>query len=453
MAFKNFRTVCIARVCLLLATICLFSYLILQMHFYATIIIIGTLIVYQTYALIRYVEKTNLELTRFLEAVRNEDFTQSFTGAGLGSSFNQLRVAYNEVLNVLQQARSEREEHYRYLQTVVQHVGVGLICFQPDGEVELINTAAQRLLKIVRLRNINELESFSKDLVDTMLRLKAGEKAMVKVEHSGETLYLAIYATELRMRSNKFTLVSIQNIQSELEEKEMEAWQNLVRVLTHEIMNSITPISSLASTANDLLKPAADSGAQNLGEKVKPGTIRDIQEAVQTIEKRSEGLLHFVDNYRKITRIPKPNFQIVPVAELFERVQNLLRAQMDEANIEFSIYMEQETLELTADPELVEQVLINLLLNAIQALESQADARIELIAKMDGSGRPLIQVKDNGPGILEEVQEKIFIPFFTTKQEGSGIGLSLARQIMRLHRGTISVQSRPDVETVFTLRF
>ncbi len=453
MAFKNFRTICVVRVGLLCATICLFSYLIFQMQYYATILIIGTLIVYQTYALIRYVEKTNLDLTHFLEAVRNEDFTQSFIGAGLGRSFNQLRAAYNEVLNVLQQARSEREEHYRYLQTVVQHVGVGLICFQPNGKVELINTAAQRILKMARLRNINELESFSKDLADTLLRLKAGEKKMVKVEHNGERLHLAIYATELRMRGHRYTLVTIQNIQSELEEKEMEAWQNLVRVLTHEIMNSITPISSLASTANDLLKPSADSGAQNLGEEIKPEVISDIQEAVQTIQKRSEGLLHFVDNYRKITRIPKPNFQIVPVAELFERVQNLLRAQMDEANIEFSIYMEQETLELTADPELVEQVLINLLLNAIQALENQSNARIELIAKMDGSGRPLIQVKDNGPGILEEVQEKIFIPFFTTRQEGSGIGLSLARQIMRLHRGTVSVQSKPNVETTFSLKF
>ncbi|MFC1614657.1 PAS domain-containing sensor histidine kinase [Gemmatimonadota bacterium] len=453
MAFKNFRTICIARVSLLFATICLFSYLIFQMHYYATILIIGALIIYQTFALIRYVEKTNLDLTRFLEAVRNEDFTQSFTGAGLGNSFNLLRTAYNEVLHVLQQARSEREEHYRYLQTVVQHVGVGLICFRPNGKVELINTAALRLLKSARLKNINELESFSKDLVDNMLRLKAGEKEMVKVEHNGETLHLAIYATELRMRGHTYTLVSIQNIQSELEEKEMEAWQNLVRVLTHEIMNSITPISSLASTANDLLKPAAASGAHSLGGKIRPEAIRDIHEAVQTIEKRSEGLLHFVDNYRKITRIPKPNFQIVPVAELFERVNNLLRAQMDEAKIEVSIHMEQETLELTADPELVEQVLINLLLNAIQALESQADARIELNAKMDGSGRPLIQVKDNGPGILEEVQEKIFIPFFTTRQEGSGIGLSLARQIMRLHRSTISVQSKPNVETIFTLKF
>ena len=332
-------------------------------------------------------------------------------------------------------------------------MGVGLICFQPNGEVELINTAALRLLKTVRLKNINELESFSKDLVDNMLRLQAGGKEMVKVEHNGEKLHLAIYATELRMRGNKFTLVSIQNIQSELEEKEMEAWQNLVRVLTHEIMNSITPISSLASTANELLKPAADSGAENFADEIAPGALRDIHEAVQTIEKRSEGLLHFVENYRKITRIPKPNFQIVPVAELFERVHNLLRAQMDEVKIEVSIHMEQETLELTADRELVEQVLINLLLNAIQALESQADARIELNAKMDGSGRPLIQVKDNGPGILEEVQEKIFIPFFTTRQEGSGIGLSLARQIMRLHRGTISVQSKPGVDTIFTLKF
>jgi signal transduction histidine kinase len=226
----------------------------------------------------------------------------------------------------------------------------------------------------------------------------------------------------------------------------MEAWQNLIRVLTHEIMNSVTPVASLASTANDLLTAQKEGRPQE-------ETLNDVRDAVRTIQKRSQGLLHFVDAYRKLTRIPKPDFQIFPVAELFGRVQSLMRAEMERRSIHFLSQVEPKTLELTADPELIEQVMINLLLNAIQALEGRPDATVGLMARMDERGRVLVQVTDNGPGILDEAQEKIFIPFFTTRQDGSGIGLSLSRQIMRLHRGTISVQSTPNVETVFTLRF
>jgi signal transduction histidine kinase len=262
---------------------------------------------------------------------------------------------------------------------------------------------------------------------------------------------LAVYAAEFKLREQKLTLVSIQNIQSELEEKEMEAWQNLIRVLTHEIMNSVTPIASLTATVNDLLTPP--SGNQKPGEETSAEAMDDIRGALQTIQKRSEGLLHFVDAYRKLTRIPKPQFQIFSITELFARVGQLMRVQMSGKPIHFHTKVEPESLELTADPELIEQVLINLLLNAIQAVEDQKDARIELAARMDQRGRTIIPVADNGPGIIAEALEKIFIPFFTTKQDGSGIGLSLCRQIMRLHSGTISVHSQPNVETIFTLRF
>ena len=449
MAYRNFRTICVIRVLIICTTTSLLFYLVNNTRHYATICIIALLAVYQIYALIQHVEKTNLELARFLEAIRFGDFSQSFIKAGLGSSFEQLRQNFNEVFSAFRQARMEKEEQYRYLQTVVQHVGVGLVCFQPDGEVELVNNSALRLFKTHELKNIHQLESFSINLVDTLFKLNAGDKNLVRVENNGDSLQLAISATELRMRGKIFTLASIQNIQSELEEKEMEAWQNLVRVLTHEIMNSITPISSLASTANDILNSSEGMDAQ----KKDPEVIQDIRDAVQTIQKRSQGLLHFVETYRKITRIPKPQFRIFQVSEIFARVQLLMRQEMETRTIQFCASIDPGTLELTADYELVEQVLINLILNSVQASEGRSSARIELSARLDRSGRVLIQVRDNGPGILEEVKEKIFIPFFTTKQEGSGIGLSLSRQIMRLHRGTLSVKSIPEIETVFSLKF
>jgi len=451
MVYRHFRIICIARVALLSASAYLFFYLLFQTTYYATLVIVGAVIFYQTYALIHYVERTNRDLTRFLQAIRYEDFSQSFSGAGLGSSFNDLKAAFTEVLDAFRRARTEKEEHFRYLQTVVQHVGIGLICYRSDGEVALMNTAAGRILKSGHLRSVADLKAFSQDLVEILFKLRPGEKALIKVENNDELLQLMVYATELRMRGQRLTLVSIQNIQSELEEKEMDAWQNLIRVLTHEIMNSVTPIASLSATVNGLLSGEAEDPQRM--PQIQDETLQDVCDAVHTIQKRSEGLLHFVDTYRQLTRIPKPGFQILPVADLFARLQQLMRVEMSDKTIGFHTCVQPETLELTADPELIEQVLINLLTNAIQALNGRPDARIELTAHLDGRGRVVIQVTDNGPGILEDVQERIFIPFFTTKQSGSGIGLSLSRQIMRLHGGAISVHSRPGEKTIFTLRF
>ena len=451
MIYRRFRFIYSVRILLLVATVCLFVFMIFRTHLYALTIITGACIVFQAYSLLLYVEKTNRDLNRFLEAIKYEDFSQTYSITGLGSSFNELKAAFNEVLKKFQQTRTEKEEHYRYLQTIVEHVGIGLLSFRQDGEVELINKAAKKLLKVPRLKNIRCLEPFSPRLVDALFRLRPGEKALVKVEDKNDLQQFVMFATEIRLRDRQFMIVSIQNIQSELEEKEMEAWQNLIRVLTHEIMNSVTPISSLASTANGLLTSASERGGD--GGMVSAETLQDISSAVQTIQKRSEGLLHFVDSYRKLTRIPRPNFQIFTVVSLFERVGQLMESQMKDRGIGFTHRVDPETLELTADPEMVEQILINLVLNAIDAVKKRRKARIELYGGLNEQGRVLIHVKDNGSGIMEEVQERIFIPFFTTKKEGTGIGLSLSRQIMRLHRGTIAVHSKSDAETVFTLRF
>lgn len=450
MIYKRFRLVCAVRVLLLSVTIAALFYLILHTNLFATIVIVTALAFYQIFSLLHYVEKTNRDLTRFLQSIQHADFSQSFTGGGLGTSFDDLKAAFTRVTDEFRRARAEKEEHFRYLQTVVQHVGIGLLAFKYDGAVDLINNAAKRLLKVPYLKNIAGLEPVSPALVSVLRQLSAGEKALVKIEDAEGVVQLAVYATEFKMRDETFTLVSLQNIQSELEEKEMEAWQNLIRVLTHEIMNSVTPISSLASSVNDLLQARRDQGSDLA---VDQEALVDVRSAVQTIQKRSEGLLHFVDSYRNLTRIPKPHFQVFPVKNLFEQVQQLMSASVRNNGIAFHARIEPNSLELTADPELIEQVLINLLLNAMQAVHEQRNALIDLNAQLDERGRVVIQVKDNGPGIIAEAREKIFIPFFTTKKGGSGIGLSLSRQIMRLHRGTISVSSEPNVATVFTLRF
>ncbi len=451
MVYKRFRINCVTRVFALVISILAFFYILFKTSLYAALFILGVFIIYQAYSLIHYVEKTNRDLTRFFSSIRYSDFSQTFKDDGLGPSFDGLRRAFSEVIQAFRKTRTEKEEHYRYLQTVVQHVGIGLIAFQPNGDVELINTAAKRLLNIASLKNIKSLESFSKPLVDTLFRLRPRERALVKIEDQNELLHLALYATEFRLRGYDFSLVSIQNIQSELEEKEIDAWQKLIRVLTHEIMNSITPISSLASTINELIKESCQIRLPE--EKIDTEALSDIHEAAQTIQKRSQGLLHFVDAYRNLTLIQKPNFQIFSIKELFDRVEKLLQTNLKEKDIHFEAKIDPQSLELSADPELIEQVLINLLLNALHSLGKQENAWICLDAHLDGRGRINIQVKDNGPGIPAENMEKIFIPFYSTKEGGSGIGLSLSRQIMRLHRGSITAHSEPKKETVFTLRF
>lgn len=451
MVFRRFRINCVLRVIALSTTLALFFFLLFKTTLHAALFILGVVILYQSYALIHYVEKTNRDLTRFFQSIKFSDFSQSFKDSGQGKSFANLRLAFNEVLDAFRKARSEKEEHYRYLQTIVQHVGIGLIVFQPDGTVALINTAAKRLLNVARLKNIISLESWSPPLVKALFKLKPKEKTQIRIDDNNELLQLALYATEFKLRDHTYKLVSIQNIYTELEEKEIDAWQKLIRVLTHEIMNSITPISSLASTINKLIK---DSSNLSFAQKPEDDeTLTDICEAAETIQKRSEGLLHFVDGYRNLTLIQKPNFQIFPIKELFNRASKLIQINIKEKNIKLEIKIKPKTLELAADPELIEQALINILLNALHAVEGRENAKIILLAQLDGRSKTIIQVKDNGYGISKENMDKIFIPFYSTKEGGSGVGLSLSRQIMRMHNGTISVQSEPDVKTTVTLRF
>jgi signal transduction histidine kinase len=451
MLHRRFRVQVVGRLAGILGAGALLAYLVGWTHLYEVALLVAGAVVYQAVGLVRYVEKTTRDLTRFLNSVRYADFSQGFTSEGRGPLFDRLRDAFREVTSAFRRIRAEKEEQVRYLENVVQHIGIPLLSFRNDGTVELMNRAARRLLRTGPVRNIARLEDVSPALVEHLRELDSGKQAMVRVAEEDRTLQLAVNVSRFRLRGEAHAIATIQDLRNELEEKEMEAWQQLTRVLTHEINNSVAPISSLASTAHRLMDDAVTTDGDN--GTMDPETATDIREAVQTIERRSKGLINFVESYRSFTKIPSPTFEVLSAQELFEDVRRLLRTQIEEHDLECVIRVDPASLEITADPELLEQVLINLTLNAMQALEGQADARIELRAHIDRRSRPVLQVKDNGPGIPPDVQEKIFVPFFTTKDDGSGIGLSLSRQIMRLHGGTLSVRSAPGEETAFTLRF
>ena len=441
--FKNFTFNILIRVLLFSGAIVLFIYLLMYTELYATLVVVFVFAVFIFYSLIHYVSSTNRQLSRFLLSVRHSDFSQTFVNTTVGSSFEDLNKSFNEVIQKFLSTRSEKEENYRFLQTVMQHVGVGLISFNVQGKIEFVNNAAKKLFNITHLTNISTLNNINDGLAEKFLNLGSGEKATIKIVTENDITQLIVYATEFKQRDQKYTLVSLQNIETELEEKEMEAWQRLIRVLTHEIMNSITPISSLAGTVTTIL-----SNNNKFDEEV----VEDIKEAISTIKKRSEGLIHFVDNYRTLTKVPKPDFKIFQIKELFRNIEKLMRQQMKEKGIKFSLRVDPETLELTADSEQIEQVIINLMVNSTFALDGKENPAISLTANLDEKGNILIKVIDNGPGIPEEAVDKIFIPFFSTKKNGSGVGLSLSRQIMRSHGGNIRVNSKPG-ETTFTLRF
>ncbi len=445
MVFKRLRILASVHIGLIVLLTGLFFLVLFRSRLPSLLIVVGLLIAFEVAALFRTVDRANRDLARFFEAVKFGDFTQAFGGRNAGRSFRRLRVSMTEVMRVFQKARAEKEEQALYLRTIVQHVAIGLLVFQPNGDVDLVNNAAKRLLRVAQLKNVHSLEAANPGLVRTLLGLKPRERALVRVEAPDEQLQLALQASEFKLHGQTFTLVSIQDIRSELEEKEVDAWQKLIRILTHEIMNSMTPISSLAATAQDLVARNQESG--------DPESLSDINLALRTIEKRSAGLLHFVDGYRSLARIPRPNLKFFPARDLVARVNQLLQAPLAESGARFVHSLRPENLELLADPDLLEQVIINLLLNAADAVRGRENGRVELVGFLDERGRPVVQVRDNGVGIPEENLDKIFVPFFSTKDGGSGIGLSLSRQVMQLHNGTIGVASRPGEETVFTLRF
>jgi two-component system nitrogen regulation sensor histidine kinase NtrY len=450
MVFKQFRFNIILRVLVLTAT-CLALFITLNSTFTFTPILVAGLIIYQVWSLIRYVDRTNRELASFLESIRYSEFTRSFHISDTGSSFDELNAAFNDVMKDFQQVRSEREEHFHYLQNIVQNIDISILAYQRDGTVEMVNPAAKKLFQVSTLRNINKLRELSQELANTLLSIKPGENKLVKVQDEEDILQLAIYATEFKVKDKVILLSTVKNIQNVLEEQETAAWQKLIRVLTHEIMNSIAPISSLSSTVKSMVNPYA-SGEKEVHE-IDMETVSEIQGALQTINKRSTGLMNFVETYRSLTKVPDPNFEVVAMKDLIHNVHTLMKKEVQQKNITLSSTLEPETIELHIDEQMIEQVLINLVKNSVQALDGCRDGRIQIRGFYNKRGRPSIQVIDNGQGILGDVIDKIFIPFFTTKRSGSGIGLSLSRQILRLHGGTITAKSTPNEETIFTMTF
>jgi nitrogen fixation/metabolism regulation signal transduction histidine kinase len=464
MILRNFRFNIIIRVLFLNITILGVIWLIFRTNYYITTGSLILVALLQVGLLIGYAERTNTMFIKFLNAIRYDDFSQTYTIKGLGQSFNDLNREFNKVMQKFQEIRAEKEAQYHYLKTIVQHIAIGLIVLDENEDVQLINNSAKKLLNTNDLANLKQLSAELSAFVAYIRQPESTERELIKLRGNDQILHLAVRTTSVKLMGDTFRIISIQDIQSELEEKEMEAWQNLIRVLTHEIINSVTPIASLASTIDEDLSfhlTNLNEQAKNLAGEAHyivpkeqfQESVEEVHYAIKTIQRRSEGLIRFVKDFRSLTKVPMPNLQSLDFKDIANSILFLLKEEFKKNQIQFELRVEPANLQVIADPQLLEQVLINLLKNACHAVEGKAVKKIALSAHLDSMSKVVVEIEDNGSGISEEAMKNIFIPFFTTKKTGSGIGLSLSRQVMRLHGGSISVQSELGIGTTFTLRF
>ena len=443
---KNFRLNILVRLLLLTLSLGGLIFLLIRAELIATTIFVGVLTLLQIISLIRYVENTNRILQTFFSSIRFDDFTSLMGFSIKGKSFDELNSELEHVMRRFQQVRMEKEANYRYLEQVIHHLSIPTLSIKNREEINFFNRAAKRLFQVSHLSRLNELDPI---LVQTIRQMKAHERQFVNLTRNQEILSLVLYLTEFKLDAETYQLVSFQNIRTEVEKIEVDAWQKLIRVLTHEIMNSITPISTLADTLQNLLSSGqkAPSGSVNLS----ANQARDALHALNIIQTRSKGLMGFVESYRSVTRLETPSFERILIFEVLSDIQRLFRKQADQKEVDFQVECEPQDLEISADPQLLEQVLINLVLNALEALMLSDSAVLTLRAYINPLNERIISVKDNGTGIPDEQLEEIFIPFFSTKSEGSGVGLSISRQIMQQMGGSILVRTELGKGSEFLL--
>lgn len=418
---KHFRALTIVQVLLLVMTIVVLAWSVLSTDHFAVPLVIAAVVLLQVVGLLHYVESHVSTLEEFFAAVNYEDFTRRFVEDDVDV---ELKEAFNRILAQFQDARAERDIQAGYLETVVKHIPVPFIAARADGSLSLVNNPARRLTGLPALRHLDQLAELDPQLPTLMQAIEPGSQQLLQTRLRDVPAELRVSVSEIRMSGETERLYSIENLSGELTARESSAWRNLIRVLTHEIMNTLTPVTSLAQTTVTMLD---DTEATD-----------DIREAVTTIARRSEGLMNFVSRYRELLKVPQPEPETVRVLDALNSVTALMANELGGVRLDIDVVP--ASLEVYADRQLLDQVLINLVRNAADATRDIDSPEMRLSAKLD-FGRVIIRITDNGPGIPEEIVDQIFVPFFTTRRTGSGIGLSLSRQIMTAHCGEIVVES------------
>ena len=446
MGFNRFRLFVLLRVIVLFLTVTIFVYLLFFDEKYVTTVVTGFVILFEVYELFNYIESTNKKLRRFFDAIKYNDFNMSFTHDNkLGKTFKELNLSFKEVIDAILLERQKREEFFQELQVIVENIASGIISIDPNGQIKLINKSALKLLGIEHSKHSLQLNVTLPALHDILHAVGNANRTSYQSKDGKE---LAIIRTIYKLGNEQYQLLALQDIKAELQAKELEAWQNLTKVLRHEIMNSIAPISSLTSTLQQVIKEDIhrDGELNTLNRE----SLEDLEEGLSTISGRSDGLINFINAYRDYTNLPEINLQKVDLNTIALGAVNLMKNEFGYHQLQLNTLGAEAQIKI--DPQLIEQVLINLIKNAKEAIQQLDDGEVKVTINQ-ANGQLTIDITDNGTGITEEAKQKIFMPFYSTKNRGSGIGLSLSKQIMQLHGGDIRLQSEIGKGSTFTLVF
>ena len=448
MIYKKFSLKLIVRLILILLNMAVIAIIFGDSRLFFNQIILGSVLIFQVFEILKFIQKTNRELARFFMAIKQSDFSVAFTEADKGSSLGELYHSFEEIIDAYKKVKIEREAQFLFLKHLVDQLPVGIISTEENNRISLLNRPAKNTLGLSEYESWSQLTSKLPAFVERVENIGNAGKSLLELEIKGRPKTLSIELASIKIMGENHRVITIQDIRNQIEQKEIEAWNKLIRILTHEIMNSITPISSLTETMQMVLeKDRKPINFTQLNQQI----LNDLLFSIKTIQKRSSGMLDFVDDYRRLTRIPTPKIEKVLIKPFLERVVKLMEAELNSNHVELRLETD-EVNSFNLDPNLVEQVIINLITNAISVLNNQSKKLIVVSSEIN-AGWSFIKISDNGPGIDPRHKDEIFIPFFSTKEEGSGIGLSLSKQIMHLHGGYIKFESKSETGTIFSLEF
>jgi two-component system nitrogen regulation sensor histidine kinase NtrY len=448
MIFKRYEWRLLLRVIFLFVTLLATCIIITSgSTWYLYLAITIPLLVYEIMIMIRFQRKAQDEVDQFVQSIQYRDFSRHFDVRRAPAELQPLRKGFNDINSTFKNITRERETQYQYLQKILELVDTGILSYEIEtGETGWINEAFKKLLGVPYLKTVNSLEKREPELFHEVTTIKPGDSKLVSLTRNQQLVKILITASILRSDGKVSKLIAFQNVSEALDETESKAWQKLLNVMTHEIMNSVAPISSLADTLkNRLQSPEIANSPVSIH-------LEDLELGIDTIKRRSEGLLKFTESYRSLNKITKLDLTKILVRNLFEDLNSLMRPTLEKKKIELAIILRDPALAIEADINLIEQVLINLVVNAIEAVKDRDEPNIILSAEVQNN-KTLVKVIDNGLGMPSELLDKIFIPFFSTRKTGSGIGLSLCKQIMLLHKGNIQVQSSEGVGSSFVMQF
>lgn len=446
MVYKRFSILVIVRIGFMLINMTLIARFVSMPNRLFSSIVFILILLGQIYELLYFINKTNRSLSYFLDTLKDKDYSATSNIELVDKSFKSLNQSFKGIAQTIFNSKIEKEAQFQLLKVIIDKVQTGILLYDCDHEnLTLMNQSATTMLNLKPEDSFRTLQKKVPGISELITHPFAGKKT-VDLDLANEKIQYLVHSNPLKLVSKKYILLTFHNIQEELDKKEIESWQKLLRTLSHEIMNSVTPIISLTETC--LMQVQHVSGDLKTKTELNQTSIVKIQKALKTIEKRTSGLYKFVDDFRKLAKIPEPSKKEFQVKELLNSVHNLFSDELNKKSSKLVIKLQDRNMKLTADFTLIEQVLINLIKNANEASAST----IELSAFEHNSSK-YIEIKDNGTGITKQKMKEIFVPFFTTKETGSGIGLSLSRQIMQLHGGNITVKSEPNEATIFTLTF